>query len=167
MAIFGKKDESQIQNLNEIVFSKTKGVSRINYAVVTTKAVVGEKSLLVERIVRVLFFKGKPKTDTIDYEAIEKVEIKTHFSKGDLVSGIILGLFAIILALTGGEEGPGIFVGLIIIAVMVFCAYGKNITIKKKDSTKVNLLSEGIGQKEEIEMFCKKLEEKGIIVQRG
>jgi len=163
------KQEEKAKNLNEFVFSKTKGVGSVNYGTVTTKAIFNETSVLVERISKVLFFKGKPETNNVEYNAIESVAIKTHFSKGDLISGIILGVLAIIFALTGafGEEGPGILVGPIIIAVMVFCSYGKNTVITKKNGDKINLLSEGFGQSEEIEALMKKFEQKGVSVQRS
>jgi hypothetical protein len=164
-----KKKDDVVQNPNEIVFSKTKGFGQINYGAVTTKALFDENSISVERIGKILFFKGKPKIDVVEFGTIENVEVKTHFSKGDLISGIVLGLLVIIFAFVG-EDAPNIynvFVGLVIIAALLFCSYGKNIVITKKDSTKVGLLSEGIGAGEEIESFLKKLEEKGVAVQRG
>jgi hypothetical protein len=54
-----------------------------------------------------------------------------------LISGIAIGLIAIISGLVS-EEVSGIFIGLIVIAVMVFCAYGKNIVITRKNGDKVN-----------------------------
>lgn len=164
--MFGKKTEEK--NPNEIVFSKTKGFGSLNYGTVTTKALFNETSVLVERINKVLFFKGKPKTNTVEYNTIESVAITNHFSKGDLISGIIIGVLAIIFGALS-EEGPGtgIFVALIIIAVMTFCSWGKNAVITKKNGEKINLLSEGLGQSEEIETFIKKLGEKGISVQGG
>jgi hypothetical protein len=158
------KEEAKVENPNEIVFSKTKGVGSINYGSVTTTAAFGETSLSVERIGKVLFFKGKPKQDVVEYAEIAGAEVKTHFSKGDLISGIILGVLAIIFAATGafGEEGPGILVGPVIIAVMVFCSYGKNIVVSRKNGSTVTLLSEGFGQKEGLEQFSKKLKEHGV-----
>ena len=122
-----KKQEEDTNQPNEVVFSKTKGFGAINYGTVTTKALFNETSVLVECSSKVLFFKGKPETNIVEYNAIESVAIKTHFSKGDLISGIIIGVLAIIFALTGvfGDDGPGILGGLIIIAFMVFCSYGK------------------------------------------
>lgn len=149
---------------NEMAFSKTKGFGNINYAVAGTKVNFGETGLSIEQTNKVLFFKGKPKTSVVDYGSIAQVEVKTNFAKGDLISGIIIGVFAIILALTGafGEEGTGILAGPIIIAVFVFCAYGKNIVLTRKDSTKVVIMSEGFGQGDEIEAFRKNLTEKGV-----
>ena len=155
-----------IENPNEIVFSKTKGFGSINYGSVTTKALFSETSVSVERISKVLFFKGKPETNIVDYNAIDSVVIKNHFSKGDLISGIVIGLIAIISGIAS-EEVSAIFIGLIVIAVMVFCAYGKNIVITKKNGDKVNLLSEAFSQSEEIDSFLKNLEEKGVSVQRS
>jgi hypothetical protein len=166
--MFGKKDVHQA-NPNEMVFTKTKGFGSMNYAVVSSKVNIGDTGFSVERTNKVLFFKGNPQTTAVDYGQIENVEVKTNFAKGDLVSGIILGLLAIIFALTGafGEEGPGILAGPLIIAVMVFCAYGKNIVVTRKDFSKVVIMSEGLGQGKEIETFCKKLAEKGVAVYRG
>jgi hypothetical protein len=166
--MFGSKTDT-IKNPNEVVFSKTKGFGSVNYGTVTTKALFNETSVLVERISKVLFFKGKPETNTVEFNAIENVAVKNHFSKGDLISGIVLGALALIMASTGafGDENPGIIVGPIIIAVMVFASYGKNAVITKKNGDRINLLSEGFAQSEQIETFLKKLEEKGVSVQRG
>ena len=163
--MFGKKEEVT-KDPNEVVFSKTKGFGSINYGVVTTKAIFNETSVSVERMSKVLFFKGKPKTNVAEYNAIESVVIKTHFSLGDLISGVVIGLLAMIIA-AAAEEGSGIVVGLLIIAVMVFCAYGKNIVLTKKNGDKINLLSEGFGQSDEIESFLKKLEDNKVSVQRS
>ena len=156
--MFGKKQEEK--NPNEVVFSKTKGFCSMNYGSVTTKALFNETSVLVERVNKVFFSKGKPKTDTVEYNAIESVVIKKHFSKGDLISGIIIGVIPMF-------TGFLIPLGLFIIAFMVFCSYGKNIVITKKNGEEINLLGEGFGQSEERETFIKKLEEKGISVQEG
>jgi len=162
--MFGKKQEEK--NPNEVVFSKTKGFSYINYAILTTKALFNETSVLVERVNKILFFKGKPKTDTVEFNTIESVVIKNHFSKGDLISGIIIGLLAIIIG-ASSEEGSVIFIGLLVTAFLVFCSWGKNIVITKKNGEKINLLCEALSQSEEIETFTKKLGEKGISVQGG
>jgi hypothetical protein len=163
--MFEKKAEMQ-KNPNELVFTKTKGLGSMNYAVVSSVVNIDETGFSVKRTNKVFFFKKKPQVSTIDYDSIANVTVKTNFAKGDLISGIILGVFAIIIALTGafGEESPGILVGPIIIAVMVFCAYGKNIVITRKDATKVIIMSEGFGQGDEIKAFCTKLAEKGVTV---
>ena len=164
--MFGKKEE--VKNPDEVVFTKTKGFGSANYGSVTTKAVFGGTGVSVERVSNVLFFKGKPKTDLVDYQSVEKVEIKTHFSKGDMISGIIIGVLVILIAIAGGygeDAGGVILIGPLVVALMLFCSYGKNIVISKKNSTKVNLLAAGFGQSDEIETFCRKLEEKGIAVQ--
>jgi len=155
--MFGKKQEEK--NPNEVVFSKIKGFGSINYGSVTTKALFDETSVLVERIGRVLFFKGKPKTNTVEYNAIESVAIKNHFSIGDLISGIICFVLGIVF--------DQFIVGLIVLAVLVFCSWGKNVVITKKNGGKINLLSEAFAQSEEIETFTKKLGEKGISMQGG
>ena len=155
--MFGKKQEEK--NPNEVTFSKTKGFGSINYGSVTTKALFSETSVLVERIGRVLFFKGKPKTDTVEYNAIESVAIKNHFSIGDLISGAICFVLGIVF--------DQFIFGLIVLAVLVFCSWGKNIVLTKKNGGKINLLSEAFAQSEEIETFTKKLGEKGISMQGG
>jgi F0F1-type ATP synthase assembly protein I len=157
----------QIQtNPNEILFTKTKGFGNINYAVVSSRVNVGENELSVEQTNRVLFFRGKLQTYTVDCDSIAKVEVKTNFAKGDLISGIVIGVLMPIFTFIGlyGEESPGILVGPIIIVVMAFCAYGKNIIITRKDQSKVIIMSEGFGQSKEISAFCKKLTEKGITI---
>jgi hypothetical protein len=151
----GKKETVKV-NPNEIVFTKTKGFGSINYAVATSKVNLGETNLSVEKTNRVLFFKGKPKTDVVDYEGIANVEVKTNFAKGDMISGIVIGIIGII---TGQ-----IIIGLVITAFMLFCAYSKKIIITRKDSSKVVMMSEGLRQGDEIEALKKKLAEHGVNV---
>jgi hypothetical protein len=145
-----KEQEAKIQNPNQFEFSKTKGFGAYNYGEVTTKAVAGETSLAIERIGKVLFFKGKPKNDTVDYQSIEKIEIKANFSKGDLVSGIIIAIISICTLQ---------IYGLLFTALLIFCAYGKQIVITRKVSSRVFLLT-GKFQKEETGRLVKLLNER-------
>jgi hypothetical protein len=149
--MFGKKEQAaQTQNPNEFEFSKTKGFGAYNYGVVTTKAIAGETGLAIERIGKVLFFKGKPKTDTVEYQSIEKVEVKTNFSKGDLISGIIIAIISICTLQV---------YGLLFTALLLFCSYGKQIVITRKDSSRVFLLT-AIFQKEKTDRLIKLINEK-------
>jgi hypothetical protein len=150
----GKNDEAQIKQPNEFEFVKTKGFSRIKYGKVTSKAVFGDASLSVERVSKVFFVKGKPVTETVDYQSIEKLEIKPQFSLSDLISGIVIGIVSICTLQ---------FYGLLGTAVLVWCAYGKKIIITRKDASQVFLLAEGgvlKGEKEETERLVKMLNEK-------
>jgi hypothetical protein len=116
----------------------------------------GENSLSVDHTRKIMFFKGKTKTDTVDYQIIEKLEIKNYLSKGDLISAIIIGIISLITLQLWG---------LLIVAFLIAFSYGKNVLIIKKDSSVVCLqiggpLSGGIGQKEEIDKFVAMLKEK-------
>jgi F0F1-type ATP synthase assembly protein I len=157
---FGK--ETVQANPNEIVFTKTKGFGSINYAVATSKVNVGETNLSIEKTNRVLFFKRKPKTEAVDYGAIANVEVKTNFAKGDFISGIVIGIIGIIMGIAVEEASGQIPFALFVTAFMIFCAYGKNIVITRKDSSKVVIMSEGLGQGDEIEALKKKLAEHGV-----
>jgi hypothetical protein len=130
-------------------FQKQKDLG-LTTGVVTTKAVAWETGLAIERIGKVLFFKGKPKTDTVEYQSIEKVEVKTNFSKGDLISGIIIAIISICTLQ---------IYGLLVTALLLFCSYGKQIVITRKDSSRVFLLT-AIFQKEETDRLIKLINEK-------
>ena len=156
------KENSVQETPNEIIFTKTKGFGSINYAVAISKVNVGDTNLSIEKTNKVLFFKGKPKTDVVDYGAIANVEVKTNFAKGDLISGIVLGIIAIIMGIVSEDTSGLIITGLVIIAFMIFCAYGKNIIITRKDSSKMVIMSEGFGQGDEIEALKQKLTEYGV-----
>jgi hypothetical protein len=47
-----------------------------------------------------------------------------------------------------------------VVALLVFCSYGKNIIITKRDKSKIVIMSEGFGEKKEINEFCRVLNEK-------
>jgi hypothetical protein len=145
-----KKELVQPKALNEFEFSKTKGFGAYNYGEVATKTVAGETSLTIERIGKVFFFKSKPKNDTVDYHSIEKIEIKTNFSSGDLVSGIIIATISICTLQ---------IYGLLLTALLIFCAYGKQIVITRKDSSRIFILI-GKFQQEETDRLIKLLGEK-------
>ena len=168
--MFGKKNAIQA-NPNEMVFTKTKGFERVNYAVVTSKVNMGDTGLSVERTTKVLFFKGKSQTSTVDYGSIARVDVKTHFAKGDFISAIVFGVICTIFAIAGeGESGEvwfDILVALAGVAALIFCSYGKNIIITRNDSSKVVIMSEGFWEKNARKDFCGKLAEKGIETHEG
>jgi hypothetical protein len=70
----------------------------------------------------------------VNYSDIDRVELKGHFTKGDLISGIILGIISIATVQLWG---------LLISAFLIFFAYGKNIVIVRKDGSKVIIQNGG------------------------
>jgi ACR3 family arsenite efflux pump ArsB len=86
----------------------------------------------------------------VEYQSIEKVEVKTNFSKGDLISGIIIAIISICTLQV---------YGLLFTALLLFCSYGKQIVITRKDSSRVFLLT-AIFQKEETDRLIKLISEK-------
>jgi hypothetical protein len=77
---------------NEFNFEKVKGFGAYNFVWHNTKVIVEETSLSVEHIRKIVFFKGKLDTAAVDFSDLDRVEQKGHFSKGDLISGIIIGI---------------------------------------------------------------------------
>jgi hypothetical protein len=164
MAFGIKTKEEPGANPNELVFKKAKGFDRYNYATITTKVSVEETVLVTEQTKKVIFSKAKVTNDSIEYGQIAAVELKKRFAKVEMIGGIVTCVLAMILAITGvfGEEGPGILYGPIFLAVMLFCAYEKDIIITKKDSSKLVIMAEGFFQGKEIMAFRQKLAEHGI-----
>ncbi|MDR2758404.1 MAG: hypothetical protein LBB78_03395 [Spirochaetaceae bacterium] len=113
---------------NEFAFEKVKGFGAYNFVWHNTKVFVEETSLSVEHIRKILFSKGKPDTAAVNFSDLDRIERKGHFSKGDLISGIIIGIISI---------ATGQLYGLLFTALLVFFAYGKNIVIVRKDGSKV------------------------------
>jgi hypothetical protein len=150
-----KKNEAiEVKNPNEFKFSKTKGFGAYNYGIISTQAVVEDQHLTVEKTSKWLFFKGKPKTAIIDYQSIENIAVKVHFSLGDLISGIIIAIISIAFSQLWG---------LLFVALLIFCSYGKNIIITQKSSTsKVIIMCEGFSQQEAIDTFIKRVNEKTV-----
>jgi hypothetical protein len=147
-------DEKNQEVQNEIEFSKTKGFSYINYCTIKTAVTFNENDVSLNKSTKWFYvFGGKPNPTTIDYNSIENVEVKTHFSIGDL----IFALFFFVMWPVTGEIWLAAFT-----LVFLFCSYGKNIIITRKDSVKTIIMSEGLGQGDELALFCKKMSEKGI-----
>jgi hypothetical protein len=146
-------NEETVETTNEFEFSKTKGFGSMNYGVISSKIVLHETDFTIENKSRWFFFiKGKGLTETIPYESLDSVEVKTNFAKGDLISGIIIFLIALFTSQ---------YWGLLFVAMLVFCSYSKNIVISKKNSSsKITILSEGIGENETIAKFCAAIEKK-------
>jgi hypothetical protein len=138
----------------EFKFSKVKGFGSVNYGRRISKVVMDTTILSVESVGKIFFFTGKSKTYTAEYSSIDKVEVKKNFAKGDLISAII----CLILTIAFWEENG--FYGLFVVALLVFCSYGKNIIITKKDKSKIPIMSEGFGEKKDIDEFCRVLNER-------
>jgi hypothetical protein len=124
----GKKKDAQIKQPNEFEFTKVKGFGAYNFVWHNTNVVVEDTSLFVEHKRKIMFFKGKPDKAVVNYSDLDRVELKGHFSKADLISGIIIGIISIVTLQ---------IYGLLITAFLVFFSYGKNIVFVYRDSSKV------------------------------
>jgi hypothetical protein len=143
------KEETKAENPNEFEFSKTKGFSYINYCTKTSKVVLEESGLTVNLSSKWFYFiKGKNKAAKVDYQSIDRVESKVHFSFWDLLFGLVFIVFLII-----SQE----IVWLVLAAIWLFCAFGKNIVIRLKNGLNVVIMSEGIGQQKEIDRFLESM----------
>lgn len=127
--IKGKEEKAP----NEFDFEKVKGWGRANFVWHNTKVIVEDTSLSIEHIRRILFFK---KTDNavVNYNDLDRIELKTHFSLGDLISGIIIGIVSI---------PTGQLYLLLVTALLVLFSYSKNIVIIQKNGLKTTILNGG------------------------
>jgi hypothetical protein len=122
------KKEKTEKAPNEFEFEKVKGFGVYNFVWYNTKVVVGETSFSVEYVRKILFFKGKPSTVVINFDDLDRVERKNHFSKSDLISGIIIAIISIVTMQ---------FWGLLVTAFLVFFSWGKNIVVFRKGGSKI------------------------------
>lgn len=113
---------------NEFGFEKVKGFGPYNFVWHNTKVLVEETSLPIAHTRKVMFGKGKTDTSVVNFADLDRIEWKGHFSKGDLISGIIIGIISI---------ATGQMYGLLFTAFLIFFSYGKNIIIVRKDGSKV------------------------------
>jgi hypothetical protein len=113
---------------NEFDFEKVKGFGAYNFVWHNTKVLVEEASLSVAHTRKIVFGKGRTDTAVVNYNDLECVETKGSFTKGDLISGIIIGIIGIFTLQ---------FYALLITAFLVFFSYGKNIVFVRKDGSKV------------------------------
>lgn len=124
----GIKQAEAEKALNEFDFAKVKGFGNANFVWHDTKVLIEETYLSIEHIRKILFFKGKPNTAVVNFSDLDRIERKGHFSKGDFISGIIIGIISIATAQIWG---------LLATAFLVFFSYGKNIIVVRKDGSKV------------------------------
>lgn len=113
---------------NEFDFEKVKGFGAYNFVWHNTKVLVEDASLSVAHTRKIMFGKGKTDTAVVNYGDLERVETKGYFTKGDLISGIIIGIISIVTLQ---------IYGLLVTAFLVFFSYGKNIVFVRKDGSKV------------------------------
>jgi hypothetical protein len=130
----GIKKAVQEKAPNEFDFEKTKGFGAYNFVWHNTKVMVEDTHLSIEHTRKILFFKGKPDVAVVNYSDINNIELKSHFSKGDLISGIIIGIISIATMQ---------IYGLIFTAILVLFSYSKNIVITRKDGSKTTILNGG------------------------
>ncbi|MHC6202833.1 hypothetical protein ACYULU_06525 [Breznakiellaceae bacterium SP9] len=145
-------EEIKAENPNEFEFSKAKGFSYINYSIKTSRVVLEENGVTVNRSSKWFYFiKGKNKSATVDYKSIDKVESKVHFSFWDLLFGLA---FLVFLVLSLDKTW------LVLALIWLFCAFGKNIVIRLKNGSNIVIMSEGIGQQKKIDRFMELLNER-------
>jgi len=120
---------------NEFDFEKVKGWGSANFVWHNTKVMVEDTCLSIEHIRKILFFKGNPDNAVVNYSDLDRIELKKHFSKGDLISGIIIGIASIV--------SMQIY-GLLFTAILVLFSYSKNIVIFRKDGSKITILNGGL-----------------------
>jgi len=120
---------------NEFDFVKVKGFGSANFVWHNTKVLVEDTCLSIEHIRKILFIKGNPDNAIINYSDLDRIELKSHFSLGDLISGIIIEIISI---------ATGQIYGLIFTAILVLFSYSKNIVITRKDSSKITILNGGL-----------------------
>ena len=113
---------------NEFDFEKVKGFGAYNFVWHNTKIIVEETSLSVEHTRKIMFFKGKTDTAVVNFSDLDHIERKGSFTKGDLISGIVIGIISLVTLQ---------LYGLLITAFLIFFAYGKNIIIVQKNGFKV------------------------------
>jgi hypothetical protein len=128
-----KKVEAE-KAVNEFDFEQVKGFSYLNVVWHNTKVLVNENSLSVEHIRKILGFKGKPDSTVINFNDLDRVELKGHFSKGDFISGIIIGLISLFTLQVWG---------LLVAGFLVFFSYSKNILLIRKDGSKIIIQNGG------------------------
>jgi hypothetical protein len=112
---------------NEFTFEKVKGFGAYNFVWHNTKVLVEDSNLSVAHTRKIMFGKGKIDTAIVNYSDLDRVEIKGRFSRGDLISGIIIAVISIVTLQ---------IYGLLVTAFLVFFSYGKNILIVRKDGSK-------------------------------
>jgi hypothetical protein len=114
-------NEQVVQNpaVKEIQLSKTKGFGSMNYGIRISTIRFSDNAVSVESTGKIFFFKGKSRTDTIEYKDIDKVEVKNNFAKGYLISAII----CLILTIAFWEDNG--FYGIFVVALLVFCSLWK------------------------------------------
>lgn len=119
---------------NEFEFEKTKGFGAYNFVWHNTRIKLEDTSLSINHK-RKLFLSWKDLESTsINYDDLDKIERKGHFSKGDFISGIIIGIISLFTLQ---------IYGFLITAFLIFFAYSKNIVIYRKDGSKVIIPSGG------------------------
>jgi hypothetical protein len=91
---------------NEFDFEKVKGFGAYNFVWHNTKVLVEETSLSIEHTRKILFFKGKPDKTIVNYNDLDRMELKGYFSKADLISGILIGIISIATMQIWGCLGP-------------------------------------------------------------
>ena len=141
---------------NEFEFTKRRELMAYNLGENVAKVVLGETGLTVS--IQWVWGKpkGQPKTYSVEYSAIQTAQIKAGFSISSLICCIP---FVVIGCFTAG-------IGLIGIPLMLFFGFGSWITIVNKNGSKISFMSSKL-EGNTREEWCKKMEEKGVTVQRG
>jgi hypothetical protein len=120
---------------NEFDFEMVKGFGAANFIWHKTKVFVEETYLSIEHSKKIFISRPKIDNATVNYNDLERIERKSYFSKGDLISGIIIGIIGIITMQ---------FWALLFTALLVFFSYSKNIVIVFKNGLKFTIMNGGL-----------------------
>jgi hypothetical protein len=131
----GIKKVVQEKAQNEFEFEKVKGFGAYNFVWHNTKVLVEDTCLSIEHRRKIMFFKGKPDNTVVSYSDLERIELKSQFSKGDLISGIIIAIIAILTVQ---------LYGLLFTVILVLFSYSKNIVIVLKNGLKKTIPNGGL-----------------------
>lgn len=132
MAIKMTLDE---KGTNEFEFEKTKGFGTLNFVWHNTRIKLEDTNLSINHKRKLFLSSWKDmESASINYDNLDKIERKGHFSKGDLIAGIFIGIMSLVTLQ---------LYGLLFAAFLIFFAYGKNIVIFRKDGSKMIIQNGG------------------------
>lgn len=145
--------ETLVQEGNEFVITRSKGFSYITYLKIASKVIFGDDAVNIETTKNWFYFiKGKPRSMNVDYKTITNVEVKTTFAFWDL----LFSVFFFISFISSQEIW-----WLVLIAIFMFCSFGKNVVISRNNGPKVLIPADGIGSdKDLLKNICESFEKR-------
>jgi hypothetical protein len=147
--------QNEIQKApNEFDFEKTKGFGAYNFVWHKTKVGMQDTSMSIALTRKILLGKGTTDTNTVNYSDLDHVEVKKHFSKGDIIAAALIAILGIVTAQIWA---------FLISALLIVFSFGKNIVFIRNDGTKVTVENGGLlsgGGMAEFERMVPMLNEK-------